>query len=61
MTLLEKGIDGDMDEFIEVLLLLMMGIMNVVIYLESPVKTWIHPVQLLWFVNYLMAHKLVYL
>ena len=39
----------------------MMGIMTVVIYLESPVKKKIHPVWLLWFVDYLMAHELAYL
>ena len=32
--------------------------MTVVIYLESPVKKKIHPVWLLWFVDYLMAHTL---
>ena len=51
MALLGKGIDGDTDVFIEVLLPLMMGIMTVVICLESPVKKRIHPVQLLWFVD----------
>ena len=31
----------------------MMGIMTVLICLESPVEKRIHPVQLLWFVDYL--------
>ena len=61
MTLLERGIGGNMAVLIEVPLLLMMGIMTVVIHLESPVKKKILPVQLLWFVDYLMAHKLAYL
>ena len=39
----------------------MMGIMAVVIYLESAVEKRFHPVQLLWFVDYLMACGLVYL
>ena len=39
----------------------MMGIMTVVIYLESPVKKKIHPVWLLWFVDYLFAYKMAYL
>ena len=61
MTLLEKGIDWDIYVSIEVPKLLMMGIMTVVICLESLVEKRFHPVQLLWFVDYLMAHELVYL
>ena len=30
--------------------------MTVAVYLELPVKKTIHPVQVLWFVDYLMAH-----
>ena len=61
MTLLEKGIDGDMDVFVEVPFLLMMGTMTVVMCLESPAEKRINPVQLLWLVDYLMACKLAYL
>ena len=52
MTLLERGIEGDM----AVLLPLMRDIMTVVVYLELPVEKRIHPVPLLWFVDYLMTH-----
>ena len=31
------------------------------VYLESPAEKKIHPMWLLWFVNYAMAHELAYL
>ena len=61
MTLLERGIEGDMAVLIEVPTAANDGYNDHMIYLESPVKKKIHPVWLLWFVDYLMACKLAYL
>ena len=63
MTLLERGIEGDVAVLIEVPIAANdeYNIMTVVIYLESPVEKKIHPVWLLWFADYLMACELAYL
>ena len=44
--------------YVMIPLLLMRDIVIVAVYLESPGEKMIHPVWLLWSVDYLMAHAL---